>query len=230
MLSISVTDVWRELYPGGIIGLLELSGVENVATSTRLDEAKRQMESRLRQRYAGFTRPDFLSLPVMAAYERYYRGFDKTYHVLLQVESIVLKGKSLPNVSPLVDANFMAEVETLVLTAGHDVARLKEDIMMDVSHPGERMVQMNGTDKAILAGDMVMRDALGICCSILYGQDNRSPITEETSSVLYVAYAPPGVGAAAVEAQLRQIEAYVRLFAPLAVGEQVRYEGLTGEP
>ena len=124
MLSISVTDGWREFFPGGIIGLLELSGVENAAASSRLDEAKRQVESHLRQRYTGFTRPDFLALPVMAAYERYYRQFDKTYHVLLQVESIVLKGRSLPNVSPLVDANFMAEVETLVLTAGHDVSRL----------------------------------------------------------------------------------------------------------
>jgi len=45
--------------------------------------------------------------------------------VQLQVESIVSKGKSLPNVTPLVDANFVAEVETLVLTAGHDVAKLQ---------------------------------------------------------------------------------------------------------
>ena len=180
------------------------------------------MEARLRERYAGFTRPDFLGLPVMAAYERYYRRFDKTYHVLLQLESIVLKGKSLPDVSPLVDANFTAEVETLVLTAGHDVARLEGEILMDVSRPGERMLQMNGTDKAILAGDMVMRDAQGICCSILYGQDNRSPISAATSSVLYVAYAPAGVGGEAVRMQLQQIEANVRLFAPLAKVEQVR--------
>ena len=96
---------------------------------------------------------------------------------------------------------------------------------MDVSRPGERMVQMNGADKAILAGDMVMRDDGGICCSILYGQDNRSPISAETGSVLYVAYAPAGVGAAAVEAQLKQIEANVRLFAPLAIVEQRRLLG-----
>jgi DNA/RNA-binding domain of Phe-tRNA-synthetase-like protein len=202
--------------------LLELSGVENKQPSAALDRVKREIEARLRERYVGFTREDFLKLPVMAAYERYYRRFDKTYHVLLQVESIVLKGKSLPSVSPLVDANFMAEVETLALTAGHDIANLVGEISIDVSRPGERMVQMNGTDKAILAGDMVMRDAQGICCSILYGQDNRSPITAKTRSVLYVTYAPPGVGEAAVESQLRMIEAYVRLFSPQAIVEQVR--------
>jgi DNA/RNA-binding domain of Phe-tRNA-synthetase-like protein len=222
MLSISGSEAWRSAHPGAIIGLLELSEVVNTLPSPALDQAKRETETRLRERYAGFTRPDFLGLPVMAAYERYYRRFDKTYHVLLQLESIVLKGKSLPAVMPLVDANFTAEVETLVLTAGHDVPRLEGEILMDVSRPGERMLQMNGTDKAILAGDMVMRDAGGICCSILYGQDNRSPISAATSSVLYVAYAPAGVGGEAVRMQLQQIEVNVRLFAPLAKVEQVR--------
>ena len=222
MLSIAASEEWRSAHPGALIGLLELSGAENTQPSPELDQVKRETEASLRQRYAGFTRQDFLSLPVMAAYERYYRRFDKTYHVLLQLESIVMKGKSLPHVSPLVDANFTAEVETLVLTAGHDVARLEGEVVMDVSLPGERMLQMNGTDKVILAGDMVMRDEMGICCSILYGQDNRSPITSETHSVLYVAYAPSGVGAAAVQAQLTMIDAHVRLFSPQARVEQMR--------
>ena len=225
MVSISATDDWRAYHVGGYVGLLELSGVENSQPSPRLNEGKREIEARLREGYKDFTRQDFLKLPVMAAYERYYRRFDKTYHVLLQLESIVLKGKSLPSVSPLVDANFMAEVETLVLTAGHDTARLEGEIVIDVSREGERMLQMNGTDKAILAGDMLMRDARGICCSILYGQDNRSPIKVETKSVLYVTYAPAGVGAAAVEAQLQLIEANVRLFCPRARVEQVRLLG-----
>lgn len=225
MLPITATDGWRSAHPGAFFGLLEISGVDNSQPSLALDEARRQLEASLRQRYAGFARPDFLNLPVMAAYVRYYRSFDKTYHVLLQVESIVLKGKSLPGVSPLVDANFMAEVETLALTASHDVAKLDGAIVLDVSHPGERMTQMSGADKALLPGDMVMRDAQGICCSILYGQDNRSPVTPGTGSVLYVTYAPAGVGAHAVAAQMDRIEANVRLFAPLASVAQRRLLG-----
>jgi DNA/RNA-binding domain of Phe-tRNA-synthetase-like protein len=222
MLSITATDDWRSAHPGAVFGFLELSGVDNSRPSPALENAKRQVEARVRERYQGFTRQDFLKLPVMAAYERYYRRFDKTYHVLLQLESIVLKGKSLPNVSPLVDANFMAEVETLALTAGHDAGKLEGQIVMDVSRPGERMQQMNGTDKALLPGDMVMRDAHAICCTILYGQDNRSPITPETSCVLYVTYAPGGVGAGVVEMHMERIEANVRQFAPLAIVEQRR--------
>jgi DNA/RNA-binding domain of Phe-tRNA-synthetase-like protein len=220
VLSISASAEWRTAHPGAIIGLLELSKVGNTHPSRQLDERKRETEARLRERYRGLTRHDFLSHPVMAAYARYYKRFGKTYHVLLQLESIVLKGKPLPNVSPLVDSNFMAEVETLVLTAGHDVEKLLGAVSMDVSRDGDPLTQMDGATRALLAGDMIMRDAEGICCSILYGQDNRSPISVETSHVLYVAYAPAGVSAETVETHLRAIEDHVRLVSPLAVREQ----------
>lgn len=216
MLSISATDEWRNAHPGAIIGLLELSDVENIGSSIKLDERKREIEAHLRERYKGNTRQDFLAVPVMSNYERYYKKFDKTYHVLLQLESIVLKGKSLPNVSPLVDANFMAEVETLALTAGHDVSKLREPIFIDVARKGEQFIQMNGAAKTILPGDMVMKDANGISCTIICGQDNRSPISSETKHVLYVTYAPVGVSAEAVDAQLQKIDENIRLFSPAA--------------
>jgi len=93
MLPISTTDEWRAAHRGAVIGLLELSGLDNTLPSPKLDERKRETEARLREKYRGYSRQDFLTLPVMAAYDRYYKKFTKTYHVLQQVESIALKGK-----------------------------------------------------------------------------------------------------------------------------------------
>lgn len=222
MLLIKATEEWQRAHPGARIGLLELSRLDNTHALSALDQRKRETEAHLRDRYHGFSRQDFLALPVMSAYERYYKRFDKTYHVQLQVESIVLKGKSLPNVSPLVDANFVAEVETLVLTAGHDVDKLAGPVIIDVSREGDQITQMHGASKPVRAGDMVMRDANGVCCSILYGQDDRSPISSSTSRVLYVAYAPAGVPVEAVEAQLGRIEENIRIVSPGAIVEQHR--------
>lgn len=222
MLLIKATEEWQRAHPGARIGLLELSRLDNTHALSALDQRKRETEAHLRDRYHGFSRQDFLALPVMSAYERYYKRFDKTYHVQLQVESIVLKGKSLPNVSPLVDANFVAEVETLVLTAGHDVDKLAGPVIIDVSREGDQITQMHGASKPIRPGDMVMRDANGVCCSILYGQDDRSPISSSTSRVLYVAYAPAGVPVEAVEAQLGRIEENIRIVSPGAIVEQHR--------
>jgi DNA/RNA-binding domain of Phe-tRNA-synthetase-like protein len=67
-----------------------------------------------------------------------------------------------------------------------------------------------------------MRDAEGISCSIIYGQDARSPISPETQHALYVAYAPPGVTAERVEGQLQGIEEHLRLVSPQAVVVQRR--------
>src|SRR5262245_31599849 len=159
MLSILATPEWRADHPGAVIGLLEVSGVDNTALSPGLDERKRQTESALRERYRGFTRQALLALPVMAAYARYYRRFGKTYHVQLQLESIVLRDKRLPDVSPLVDANFISEMDTLVLTAGHDVARLRAPVSIDVAKDGDGLTQMTGASRTVPAGDMIMRDA-----------------------------------------------------------------------
>jgi DNA/RNA-binding domain of Phe-tRNA-synthetase-like protein len=211
--AISTTAAWREAHPRALIGILEVSNVQNKAPAPALEERKREAAARLRSRYRGFSRADFVSAPVLSDYVRYYKSFEKTYHVQLQLESLVLKEKPFPTVSPLVDANFIAELETLVLTAGHDVARLKEPLSIDVSRAGDQITQMNGAIRPMREGDMVMRDGGGISCSIIYGQDNRSPISERTTHALYVAYAPPGIPESAVAAQLDGILANIRSFA-----------------
>ncbi len=222
MLTITATDDWNRVHSGAHIGLLELSGISNAGPCPLLEERKRAAEATLRARYGQFARRDFLAQPVMAAYAAYYRRFGKTYHVQLQLESIVLKGKNLPAVSPAVDANFMAEVETFVLAAGHDVSCLRGPVLMDASRAGDRMVLMNGSLKDLRPDDMIMRDADAVRCSIIYGQDERSPIVPQTAHVLYVAYAPAGVPGEQVELHLRRIEENLRLCSPDALLEQCR--------
>lgn len=220
MLSLEPTPDWTQAHRGALIGVLEITQVDNAVASPMLETHKRAVEQALRETYKDQTRADLLAAPVLADYVRYYKRFEKTYHVLQQLESIVLKGKSLPAVSPLVDANFAAELETLVLTAGHDATKLRAPLQIDVSRAGDTMIQMNGATKALPPGDMVMRDVDGIACSILYGQDNRSPISAATSHVLYVAYAPPGVPDEAVRRQLDGVLANVRKASPACVLEQ----------
>ena len=50
--------------------------------------------------------------PILKAYQEHYKRFEKTYHVHLQLESIVFKGKPIPTSVALVEAMFMAEVNS----------------------------------------------------------------------------------------------------------------------
>ena len=199
-----------------MIGLLEISRVDNTVAAPELDAEKRRVEAEVRERYANYERNDFRALPVVAAYHEYYKRFKKTYHVLQQVESVALKGRSLPNVSPLVDANFAAEMKTLLLTAGHDLDRLSGKIVMDIAGATEEMTQMNGKTKTLYPNDMVMRVDGKVVCSIIYGQDNHSFITSKTRRVLYVTYVPTNIPQKDIEDHLNMLEKHVQLFAKSA--------------
>ena len=210
------------------MGVVLLGNVDNTKRETPLDLRKQGVEATLREKYSKFSRADLLKLEVLKAYRNYYRQFNKTYHVQLQLESVVHKGKPLPNVSPLVDANFAAELNTLILTAGHDADLLRNFVRIDVTQVGDQFTQMNGVLKSLKPGDMMMSDADGIVCTIIYGQDQRTPISPKTRRALYVAYAPPGVPFAAVSEQLDSIRDNVLLFSPEAETElfQVYTAGL----
>jgi len=216
MLEVIICERWRETFPGGHVGMLLVGNIDNLRRDTLLDARKRAIESELRERFSGFGRTELLELDVLKAYRTYYKRFDKTYHVQLQLESILLKGKSLPKVNPLVDANFAAELETMILTAGHDADLLQPPVSIDASDGSEVFTQMNGTEKRLKAKDMTMRDARGVVCTIIYGQDQRTPISEDTKRALYVAYVPPGISAGSVHEHLQTIWRNVTLFAPEA--------------
>ena len=195
MQAITFTDAWHATFPGGHIGLLALGPVDNSQPVPALEDHKRQLESSLRQQHVEMNRADLLTIVELAAYKRYYRQFNKTYHVQLQLESVLHKGKSLPKVNPLVDACFAAELETHLLTASHDLDRLVAPVFVDAATGEEELVQMNGQSRLIKADDMMMRDAKSVVCTIIYGQDQRTMVTTDTRRVLYVTYAPAGISA-----------------------------------
>ncbi|WP_216328669.1 phenylalanine--tRNA ligase beta subunit-related protein [Deinococcus aestuarii] len=221
MLEIEVTDRWHTTFPGAHVGVLLIGGVDNSAPAPALDRRKREVEARLREQFGGLSRAELLELEVLKAYRDYYRKFDQTYHVQLQLESVVHRGKALPTVSPLVDASFVAELETLVLTASHDADRLEAPVTIDATRGGKAFTQMSGKVRSLKPGDMMMGDGRGVVCTILSGQDARTPVSPGTRRALYVTYAPAGVPEATIWRQLDAIRENVLLFAPHAGVELV---------
>jgi DNA/RNA-binding domain of Phe-tRNA-synthetase-like protein len=209
-----IESSWHNAFPNAHIGVLHVLGVNNAPTDM-LEPHKRDLEQRLRERHSHKTRAELLELPILAAYKHHFKRFDKTYHVQLQLESVVHKNKTLPQVNPLVDAYFMAELETHVLVAGHDFSLLRSP-RIAVSAGGEALAQAGGKIQSLKAADMVMFDADHVACSVLYGQEERSLITPQTQNALFVAYAPSGVAQEAVQTLLETIVGYVQLFSPTA--------------
>lgn len=211
-----VGESWRVAHPGASVGVLALNGVANPPVCAALDERREALEAALRGRFAGASRADLLALPELQAYAAYYRRFKKTYHILLQLESVALKGKPLPRVAALVEAVFIAELQNLLLTASHDLATLTPPVRLEAGSGDEQYTGLSGGELTVKAGDMYMKDALGVICSVIGGQDQRTRITPATRAAFFAVYAPPGIAPAAVQTHLHAIEATVRLIAPAA--------------
>jgi DNA/RNA-binding domain of Phe-tRNA-synthetase-like protein len=218
-MRLLVSDHFRDEYPGASAGILAMRQVSNPARQADLELHKQALEEALRSRFTGYDRPALRLLPALQAYHTFYRRFDKTYHVQLQLESIIFKGKSIPSTAALVESMFMAELKNMLLTAGHDWARLSEPLRLEAARGEERFTQLGGQECVLKPGDMYIADQQGILSSVLYGPDQRSAITPDTQAVVFIVYAPQGIRTEQVLDHLQDIEENIRLFAPQAVTE-----------
>ena len=213
-VQVRLADAWQRDYPGASVGVLALDGVENPPEHAALAEHVQRIEDELRARWSGATRADLVRVPELEAYRRYYRRFDKTYHVQLQLESVALKGRKLRGNGSLVLAMFAAELHGLLLTAGHDQATVHGALTVDVVAAGERYTGLGGREHTLQPGDMYIHDEAGILSSILYGPDDRTPIRPTTRRALFCVYAPAGIERDAVARHLDEIASNARLIAP----------------
>lgn len=212
MVNISVSDTWKTKYPGAIVGMMVVGDIDNTKNNALLTAEKNDLESLLRQHIS--SKNDILEHPIIQAYAAYYKKFRKSYHVLLQVESIALNGRSIPNVNAVVAAMFMAELKNFLLTAGHDLDSIEDPVLLDISTGEQTYIKLNGERQRLKAGDMMVSDRLGVLSSVIYGPDQRSRITEETKNAFFVVYAPPGVPEQEVSDHLQDIFGYIQLFSP----------------
>jgi len=199
--------------------------VVNPEIHAALDKRKEELEGQLQARFSDYDRAALKALPTIQAYNDYYKRYKKTYHVQLQLESVVFKGKSLPRVAALVEAMFMAELKNLLLTAGHDLDAVQVPVKLDVAKGSERYIRLNGEEQELKPGDMMIADGQGIISCVLYGPDRRTRITPDTRQVLFTVYAPPGIGEQAVYDHLQDIQAHVLLVAPEADVELLKVYG-----
>lgn len=221
----NVSEMWKATHPGAAVGILAMHNVANPERHAMLDGRKAELENELRSRFSGYDRTTLRALPVLRAYHRYYKRFKKTYHVQLQLESIVFRNKQIPRVAALVEAVFMAELKDQMLTAGHDLEIIQEPVSIDMADGSERYVRINGQEQQLKRGDMAISDAEGVISSVLYGPDQRTRIRPVTQRVLFTAYAPPGIGEELVRAHLRNIQANILLVAPGATVEAMAVYG-----
>ena len=208
------TTSWKSTYPQAAVGILAMGNVANPSSHDDLDRQKEALEKVLRDQYGGYSRQELRDLPSIAPYVTYYKQFKKTYHVLQQLESVALKGKSIPRAAALVEAMFMTELKNQLLTAGHDLDVLQLPVSITVARGNETYTSISGREMGTKAGDMMITDGIGILSSIVYGPDQRTRISPSTNRVLFTTYAPAGIKRQMLEDHLKDLKTYTEYIKP----------------
>ena len=211
-----VVDDWRAAHPDAHAGVLVMNAVENPPAHPELEKRKRSLENNLRAKFAGQDAHALDGYGPIPAYSAYYRLFKKSYHVQGQLASIIFKGRPIPSVAALVEAMFVAELKNGLLTAGHDLDRLRFPVTLHAAGGEERYTLLGGQEQTLKAGDMFMADRQGVISSIIYGPDQRTQIHSATRNVLFAVYAPAGIAASTVRAHLEDIRNLVQIVSPRA--------------
>jgi DNA/RNA-binding domain of Phe-tRNA-synthetase-like protein len=211
---IKKTARWIHEQPEAKIGILALNNVPNLSNHPNLDLAMKDLEKKLRIQYGALDRKALKEQVVFKAYDDFYRAFKKTYHVQLQFESVVFKGKDIFSPSALVACMFMAELQTGLLTAAHDLTAIEGHLLGDVASGDETYQRLDGSKQQLKAGDLFIKDNQGILSSVIYGPDKRTQIGLNTDQAIYTTYGPPGILVGQIQAQLELLEDYVRIFSP----------------
>lgn len=208
-MMISINNELPEGNARRAVGILVAEN-RNIRHGDALQDVRLALEAELREKYGSAARAELKALHPMDAYVSYYKKFGYTYHVLPQLESVA-RGKSIPGGLALVEVMFLAELKNMLLTAGHDLDRLKAPLRLQEATGQENYITLSGKTATTISGDMMISDGESVISSILRGPDRRTAVTAQTSRALYTVYAPPGVEEALIHMHLSDLEEYIRL-------------------
>ena len=206
---INITPLARSVYPNTKFGAMVVKGISSNAGRAVMDNIVAGEIEAIKSKYPDYDRKVVLTTEPLCHYASYYRQFKKSYHVLGQLESVLLKGKSIPPVGAPIEAMFLAEIKDLLLTAGHDFDRIEGALTIDAAVGSVNYIGLSGQEQYLVNDDLYLTDGKGVVSSILGGPDHRTRITESTKNALYFVYGAGGVTEPLIRAHLETIFSYL---------------------
>lgn len=193
-------------------GVLEVTFPPREAWDLPAFEARKEQEiARLKRALADYDRKAVFG---ENPYNRYFKRYKKTYPVLQQLESLLLKGRPFPGGNPVNEAAFLTELQTQMLLGAHDADRMRGAV--ELFCPAEKLPfpGMRGEEVHTYPGDVSGRDEDGIILSMIAGADERTCIHPDSRRVAYLFFGAPGVTGEQIRTVQGVLAGHVRTLAP----------------
>jgi len=181
-----MSERYRRTYLGVGFGLTLITGCQNHQNPPGFDQYKRKLLRKMRKRE---------TLAEIGAridtYAAFFQSFGFECPLIQHLKRTVHSG--FPRYDLIVDAHFMAEMCAGILVAVTDYDRFDGKLMLDVSAEGEVCAGMGGREFVTREGEIVLRDEKEIVCVLCQGADEKTRARDNTTHVLFYAYAVPGI-------------------------------------
>lgn len=146
---------------------------------------------------------------------RFFKKFKKTYPVMLQFESVVLKDRPFPDFNPLSEIAFLMEISTFMLSGAHDADCIEGDVTLYIADSREDFEGRNETLHTY-PKDFCARDEKGIIFSLIAGTDKRTSAQPDSRNILYPVFGTPDMDISAIQNALDTLCRYVAVLCPEA--------------
>lgn len=214
-----------EQYPGLVLGVLVLTGVNNSRQDDELNQQLASAQAKVRQDLAGVTLSEH---PNVASWREAYRAFGvKAKQYPSSIENLlkrVLKGEELRSINPLVDLYNVVSLRHLVPVGGEDLDALKGDLRLRIAGEDEPAVHLLGDNEAKppKPGEVMYADDTGaICRRFNWKEADRSKLTERTKRAVLVVEALPPVTERELHAALDELGELAKQFCSATVAAHV---------
>jgi DNA/RNA-binding domain of Phe-tRNA-synthetase-like protein len=184
--NFTMSQKYMSLYPGVGFGLTLVGGCRDDSNAPGFDQYKRKALRKMRKRENLAQITERIDI-----YEQFFQSFGFDCPLPKHLKRTVNSG--FPRYSLYVDAHFMAEMCAGILVAVTDFNRFDGDLILDVADAGEICAGMGSRDFITRRGEIVLRDETEIVCVLCQGADEKTRVTQETTDVLFYAYAVPGI-------------------------------------
>lgn len=149
-------------------------------------------------------------------YVRFFKKFKKTYPVMMQFESFLLKGRPFPQVNPVTEVPFLAELKTHRLLGTHDADAVRGTLRLFSGTEKAPFTGLRGEEVHTYPNDVCGRDDGGIIFSMISGADDRTCARPESRHVFYPVFGTPELPAEEIARQQELLKRYVLTLAPTA--------------
>jgi len=147
-------------------------------------------------------------------YYRFFKKFKKTYPVMLQIESVMLKDRPFPQYNPVAEIPFLAEIATGVLSGAHDADCCEGAVTFYLADSKEEFDGMRGETVHTYPGDFCARDEKSIILSEIAGADAKTCVHDTSRHVFYPVFSYPDGDTRTLTARAVKIMEYTKLLSP----------------